>query len=387
MKTVDSAPLRKLSPYQELKQNRKELWEKLKHEMPEEHAELYDQLVGKPPKDMARIIVDAFTKIFPTKPDSEELFLGLLYPEFFKKQPISFTALSSRLSTLELWFRHSDPCLELINSLRIIFQLLERPKNSNRKERVTVSDDVSFPPDKIKIEKCRFCWRTVWWYPTENGTPKCSNHEVKSSTKEHKHIRIVEKKYNSIFVSVGAHYRQLQHCMQGENGGKILPNAFAVRLCSLLPHVSAFITEELNRNPNYDKAIFENDMANAIKSYDNFTDFDLFRVPWEQQHEYMRNHPHPSTRFVRTVLNILDPHDGLAGNLALAREQFVMNMTWGFAAYAPYLLEAEAWMMAEELSQHGGKRKGAGKKPNLPKWRLFLWVLKTVESFYRLWRK
>jgi len=384
MKIADSNSPRKPSPRQELEQARNELWEKRKHAMPKEHARLYEMLKHKHPKDMAVLIADAFSEQYPTFPNIRTRVLLHLYPKATKKQPISFSFLHKQISSLGVWFNADSPCIELIDSLRYIFQLLPGPANPYREERTSRYDDSAFSSKEIVLQQCRSCWHTVWRYPVENGMPKCSNHTFKSDSKEYKHFRIIRKKYSSCLATIRSHCQQLQQKMQEENGHEILPDTFAVHLCLLLPRVSALIDKELARNPNYDKIIFENDMIDFLTPHENF---DLLRVPWEQHHKYMQNHPHPGARFVRTVLDILDPHDELIGNLALAREQFVMNMTWGFAAYIPYLFEAEAWMMAEELSQHGGKRQGAGRKPSRPKRRLPSWVPKKLENFYCCWKK
>lgn len=349
--------IRALSPAQELQQMRKERLTAMSRSLLAGHCDLYSVLKKKQPSQMAKIIAQAFEQFYPEVQELQAKVLKHLYPGFAKKQPISFAEVNRRLASLENIFDEDSPCLELVESLRQIFEVLPKPGNRYRKERTIDQKDadVCFPPEKIEHHKCRFCWRTVWRYPIENGTPLCPFHNFKSTDSEYKRRkRLLDDFVPSILSGIHGKYRQLQRDIQKQPGSKLTNEDYALLMCFMLPHVRKFLSAKLKRDVHqYDLPELRRELWDFFTKREHIS---LWDIPPDEHFEYMRNHTPPGAKPIRAIIDTLDPAVNLSGSLALAREQFVLDMTWNFAGYISYIYETEAWLEAEELSKHGGMR-------------------------------
>ena len=348
---------RKLSPAQELKQMRKERLAAMSCSLPAGHCDLYPALKKKQPSQMAKIIAQAFEQFYPEIPELQAKVLKHLYPGFAKKQPIPFAEVNRRLASLEDIFDEDSPCLELVESLRQIFEVLPKPGNRYRKERTIDQKDadVCFPPEKIEYHKCRLCWRTAWRYPIENGIPLCSFHNFKSTDSEYKRRkRLADDEVPSILNGIHGNYRQFQRNIQKQPGPKLTNEDYTLIMCFMLPHVRKFLLAKLKRDVHqYDFPELRRELWNFLTKR---KDVSLWDIPPGEHFEYMRNHTPPGAKLVRAIIDALDPPVDFPGSLAQAREQFVLDMTWSFAGYISYIYEAEVWLKAEWLSKHGGAR-------------------------------
>ncbi len=330
---------------------------KLKSTLPPEHYALYDTLNGKHPRDMARIIADAFATFYSVVPNIQLRVLNHLYPEHYKKQPISFVGLNRRMASLEDQFHEDSPCLDLVESLREIFKILSKPKRDDLAKRINkYGEDATFSPKQIEQQwhDCRHCWRRVYRYPSENGVLLCEEHHRESTGKGYRQRERIHKKFKRLWFEWQAGGNYLFREMKNQAGSEVMGEQYALALCFVLPHVREYL---LDRLPDEFKNGDEAKLNELHEFLDKPKESPFWSLPFEQHEEYMRTHKAPGADLIRAVVDVLDPPPSKTDtNLAKARELFVERLTWNFAEYIDCLYRAEAWMEAEELSRHGGKR-------------------------------
>ncbi len=348
---------RVLSTAQEFNHLKKERVEALETLLPPEHVPLYDILHGQHPRDMAREIAKTFERFYPVVPGIQLRVLNHLYPEHYKKQPTSFAELNRRLASLENQFHEDSPCLELVESLREIFKVLSKPKRYDLDKRVSKNgEDATFSAKRIEQQghECRHCWRRVYRYPSQNGPFLCEAHSYKSTDKEYRQRERMFPKFKELWQGWQTGGNYLFREMKNHAGNQVTGEQYALALCFALPHVREYLLANLpDEFRNGDKA--------KLKELDEFLnqpeESPFWSLPFEQHEEYMRTHQAPGAGLIRAIVDVLDPPPSNPDtNLAKARELFVERLTWNFAEYIDYLYQAEAWMEAEELSRHGGKR-------------------------------
>ncbi len=306
---------------------------------------------------MARMIADTFAAFYPAVPGIQLRVLNHLYPKHYKKQPIYLAELNRNLASLEGQFHEDSPCLDFVESLREIFKVLTKPKPYGLGDRISKNgEDATFSPKRIEQQwhECRHCWRRVYRYPSENGPPLCEAHNYRSTDKEYRQRERMRPKFTQRWLALQAGGNDLFREMKNVAGDQVMGDQYALALCFVLPHVREYL---LARLPDE----FRNGDEAKLKELDEFLsqpeESPFWSLPFEQHEEYLRTHQAPGAGLIRAVVDALDPPPSNPDtNLAKARELFVERLTWNFAEYMDYIYQAEAWMEAEELSQHGGKR-------------------------------
>lgn len=168
-----------------------------------------------------------------------------LYPEFYKKQPIPFNFLQRQLATLEYEFSENKPFWGFIDSLRLIFNVLPKPKRYDLDKRIKPEgEDATFSAHQIMQKKifCIHCWRMVYRYPSQNGKHLCEAHDMPSTSSEYKRLnRLIAKASSEGITLFNALLVMLKQ--NTINRKKYCADKFALLACLFLPNMNAFLIE------------------------------------------------------------------------------------------------------------------------------------------------
>ncbi|MDY3808628.1 hypothetical protein [Desulfovibrio porci] len=334
----------------------------LEKELPPEHFALLAVLEHEHPKDMAHIIANKLEELYPDEPNIRLRVLMHLYPEFYKKQPISFDFLQRQLATLEYEFSENKPFWGFIDSLRYIFNVLPKPKRYDLDKRIKVEgEDATFSAHQIMMQEfqCIHCWRMVYRYPSLNGKILCESHDMPSTSKEYKKRQrmLTEANHSATVLFNGASLFLKQLTIETKT---CCAHKLSVFMCMVFPHVREFLLKTFAENGAYTETAFEQ----AFIDYFALPEVDPFWRKSPKEHEkYMQANEAPGAALIRAIVDALDPPPRRPHTqLANARELYVQRLTWNFGEYLYHLCRAEAWLEVEKNTKHGGKREGSGRK-------------------------
>ena len=361
----------------------------LEKTLPPEHFALYDILKHKQPSEMAHIIANKFEELYPEEPNIRLRVLIHLYPEFHKKQPISFEFLQHQLATLEYQFSEDKPFWGFIDSLRFIFTVLPKPKRYDLDRRIKKEgEDATFSARQIMMQElpCIHCWRMVYRYPSQNGKVLCETHDMPSTSNGYQKRQRMLAEANH-YAAVLFNGVSLILKERSQKTKKYHAHKFSALMCTLLPNVRAFLLSAFAENGAYSEAEFEQ----AVIDYLALPEENPFwGMPPEQHDEYMQSHKAPGEKLIRAIIDALDPPPRkLHTQLANARELYVQRLTWNFSEYLFQLCRAEGWLEVEKNTKHGGKREGAGrktKKIEITFKGYMKWIFKTSRTVYHCLR-
>lgn len=334
----------------------------LEKELPPEFFAFFAALAHKQPSEMAHCIANKFEELYLCEPNIRLRVLMHLYPEFYKKQPISFQFLQRQLATLEYEFSEDKPFWGFIDSLRLIFTVLPKPKRYDLDRRIKKEgEDATFSDHQIMMQElpCIHCWRMVYRYPSQNGKLLCETHDMPSTSNEYqKRQRMLSEANHYTAVLFNGLILLLKERTQ--KAKVYLAYKFSVLMCMQLPNVRKFLLSAFAENGAYSEAEFEQ----AVRDYLALPEENPFwGMPPEQHEEYMQSHKAPGEKLIRAIMDALDPPPRkLHTQLANARELYVLCLTWNFSEYLFQLCRAEAWLEVEKNTKHGGRREGAGRK-------------------------